>query len=165
MKLVPAFCIAAMLSVTASAADVHYSTYRTAPVVGQTIGFLLHSDSSGCSTCAPTCAAPAEPSCCAPAEPSCCAPAEPSCCAPAEPSCCAPAEPSCCAPAEPSCCAPAEPSCCAPAEPSCCAPEACCEPTCAAPSDCWQPKKDGLFSRIMNVERRKNNWLLGLIGR
>ena len=62
---------------------------------------------------------------------------------------------------EPSCCAPAE--CC---EPTCCAPaQACCEPSCAAPSNCCQPKKKGFFARIMDIERSKNKWLLGTIGR
>ncbi len=156
MKLIPALALGLLMSASASAAE-------QVPV--RTVGLFSHG--SHCDSCAPSCAAPCEPSCCAPAEPSCCAPCESACCN-AEPSCCAPCEPVCCAPAEPSCCAPCESACCN-AEPSCCAP---CEPSCAAPCDscgsapacCCRPKKKSLCDRIMDIERRKNRWLLGLVG-
>jgi len=171
MKLVPALLLAALMSVSASAADNVFTTHRSTPVVGQTIGFSLHHDSCGCSTCNPTCAAPS--ACC---EPTCAAPAS-SCCNSCEPTCAAPAAcgnacgNACC---EPTCAAPAS-SCCNSCEPTCAAPAACCEPSCAAPCNtcgghegcggCCQPKKKSCFDKIMDIERRKNKWLLGLIGR
>lgn len=124
-----------------------------------------------CAAPQPACAAPAPV--CAPA-PSCCAPAPaPSCCAPA-PKCCAPAPaPSCCAPAAPSCCAPA-PSCCAPA-PSCCEKKSCCSKGCCLTklfhkkkqcNNCGcdqcqqQASNPTFFSKMMDIERRKNEWLV-----
>jgi len=147
MKLVPALLVAAFLCTTASASDNYfYSSYQTAPIVGQTIGYSLHSDSCGCSTCAPSCAAPCDtcaPSCAAP-----CDTCAPSCAAPCD-SC----APSCAAPCDacaPTCAAPCETYC------DCCCPEPVCCPC--------EPEKKCLFDKIMDIERRKNRWLLGLIG-
>lgn len=108
------------------------------------------------------CAAP-EPACAAPAP---CAPAPT--CAPA-PSCCAPA------PAAPSCCAPAAPSCCAPA-PTCCEQKSCCKShgccltkmfhrkkqcnTCECDQCQQHAARPNFFSQVMELERRKNAWLV-----
>ena len=164
MKLVPALLIAAVMSATASAADqfvsqevaAHYvhpaytGVSFDSQVLAQTVGYSLHSDERGCSTCAPNCAAPA--TCCDSCAPSCAAPA--ACCNSCAPSCAAPA--SCCDSCAPSCAAPCAPSCAAPCDPCCECPPVCCP---------CPPKKKGFFSCIMDVERRKNAWLLGLIGR
>lgn len=47
--------------------------------------------------------------------------------------------------------------------PSCAAP---CAPSCAAPAcGCCEPEKTSMFEKVMEIERCKNKWLLGLIGR
>ena len=49
-----------------------------------------------------------------------------------------------------------------------------CAPSCAAPCDtgcpapaggCSEVQKISIFEKVMDIERRKNKWLLGLIGR
>lgn len=150
MKLVPALLIAALMSVTASGDDQvvpqsvaeHYGhpsyigVSFDSQVLAQTVGYSLHSNECGCSTCAPSCAAPAP------------------CCDTCAPSCAAPVP--CCDACAPSCAAPCAPSCAAPCNTCCECPPVCCP---------CPPKKKGFFSSIMDVERRKNNWLLGLMGR
>ena len=55
------------------------------------------------------------------------------------------------------------PSCAAPCAPSCAAP---CDTGCPAPAGgCSEVQKISVFEKIMDIERRKNKWLLGLIGR
>jgi len=63
----------------------------------------------------------------------------------------------------PSCAAPCAPSCAAPCAPSCAAP---CDTGCPAPAGgCSEVQKISIFEKVMDIERRKNKWLLGLIGR
>ena len=71
--------------------------------------------------------------------------------------------PSCAAPCAPSCAAPSAPSCAAPCAPSCAAP---CDTCSSAPAcDGCQLEEMSMFDKVMDIERRKNKWLLGLIGR
>lgn len=157
MKLVPALLIAALMTATASASD----QFVPIPVSGQylpppgavvlldtqfpaqTVGYSLHSDECGCGTCAPGCAAPAP--CYDICVPSCAAPAP--CCDSCAPDCAAPAP--CCDSCGLGCAAPCDP----------------CHACCDCPPVCCEPPQKGFFSRMMDIERRKNNWLLGLIGR